>query len=276
MKMARCKFDVVQNDGNFPDGFIMMPFTPGFHQAALRVGGGCGYADPKIMKQVPDYVLEAFEGINCLIVSGGTMEIKERFDRKKKRTVYEPAKFMITLVPALLKSKYNVLAASTTPRTGQMELDENFGGLIVNGEYRVDFRQDRAVVWQKDGTEIIEPDWVADVLPFLKIHRGWHEKGVASAWWGIEGGGGTYKEVIWYLQHGIPAILTAGSGRKSDELCDQSAKGTLMVPNLATGEPELVDPKLVTVVNFLKAKELNAALRARNIIAASAPCGCAA
>lgn len=267
--MARCKFDVVQKMGAFPDGFEMMPFTPGFHRAALRVGGGCGYADPAIMAKVPEYVLEGFEGINCLVVSGGTMEVKERFDEEKKRTVYEPAKFMITLVPALLKSRYNVIAASTTPRTDQLELDEHFGGLIVSGNYRIDYRQDRAVLWQRDAAEITDEtrDWVGDVLPFLRIHSRWQRKGVASAWWGIEGGGGTYKEVIWYLQHGIPVILTAGSGRKSDELCDKFAKGQLLVPNKRTGDEEPVDPTLVTVVPFLDAKALNRALRERNIIA---------
>jgi hypothetical protein len=267
--MTRCKFDVVQGNGAFPSGFEMLPFTKGFHQAALRVGGGCGYADPEIMRKVPEYVLEAFEGVNCTIVSGGTLSIAEEFDETLKRTVYKPAKFMITLIPALLKTKYEVLAASTTPRTAQMELDEHFGGLIVGpgkDDYRIDYRQDRAILWQKDATEIIEADWVGDVLPFLKIHSAWQNKGLPCAWWGIEGGGGTYKEVIWYLQHGIPCILTDGSGRKSDELCAKFAKGELTVPNLKTGDEEVVDPALVTVVPFLDAKALNKALRDRKII----------
>ena len=36
--MSLCKFDVVQSDGSFPRGFETLPFTPGFHQAAVRVG----------------------------------------------------------------------------------------------------------------------------------------------------------------------------------------------------------------------------------------------
>lgn len=272
--MARCKFDVVQKGGQFPAGFENLPFR-GTHRAALRIGGGCGYSDPAIMARLPEYVVEAFEDVpaDTVIVSGGTMKIEERFDEGAKRTIYVPKDFMITLIPALLKGRYpGIIAASTTPRTDQMTLDEHYGGLIVAGEYRLDFRQDHAIVFQENALEL-DPDnidWVADVLPFLKIQRAWREKGVNCAWLGFEGGGGTYKEAKWSLEHGIPVILTEGSGRKSDELVKEFKAGTLTVRNASSGEPEPVNPALVTVVPFLDTAALNQALRDRGIIPAKA------
>ncbi|HEY9776374.1 MAG TPA: hypothetical protein V6C81_21615 [Planktothrix sp.] len=264
--MARCKFDVVQDGGSFSNAFVNMPFTPGFHQGALRIGGGCGYSDPSIMNAIPGYVEEGLAGINCTVVSGGTMDIDAKFDSERQATVFNPKSFMITIIPALLKQKgFKIIAASTTPRTGQMELGEEFGTLFVSEKYAIDFRQDHAVVFQKDAMEIVDADWVADVLPFLKVHRGWQEKGVKSCWWGIEGGGGTRKEATWYLEHGIHCIITDGSGRQSDAMAKEFREGKLLVRNGA-GDPVPVDPSLVTIVPFLDAKALNAALRAQGII----------
>lgn len=267
-----CRFDVVQKGGQFPRGFENLPFVGG-HRAALRIGGGCGYSDPKVMARLPEYVVEAFADVpaGTVIVSGGTMKVKELFDEGAQRTIYVTDGFMITLIPALLKGRYEgIVAASTTPRTEQMYLDANYGSLIVAGEYHLDYRQDHAIVFQQDALEIDpdDVDWVADVLPFLKIQRAWKEKGVKCAWLGFEGGGGTYKEAKWSLEHGIPCIFTEGSGRKSDDLVREFRAGKLLVRNASTGEDEPVDPALVTVVPFLDTDALNQALRDRGIIPA--------
>jgi hypothetical protein len=197
------------------------------------------------------------------------MQVEPHFDEASQRTIFKPKGFMITMIPAMLKAKYSIIAASTTPRTEQLELGEDFGTLYVSEKYAIDYRQDRAVVFQEDALEI-DPnnvDWVRDVRPFLQIHRAWQEKGVASAWWGIEGGGGTRKEATWYLEHGIHCILTRGSGRQSDAMVTEFEQGKLMVRNAKSGDSEPVDPSLITVVDFLDAAALNKALRAQNIIA---------
>lgn len=268
--MNRTRFHVIERNGNFPQSIITAPYTEGYHKAALRIGGGCGQADQTAVDQVKEYIVEAFAGINCLVASGGTLDVREEFDAEKQRTIYVENKFMVTGIPVLLlEAGYKVIPMSTTPRTGQMELGRDYGETILGGKYRLDYRQADAVLWQVQGEEINpdQVDWVGDVPAWLNVQEAWKNNGVHTGWWGIEGGGGTRTEVLLTLERGIPVILTANSGRQSDVMCKEFSEGKLMVRNRLTGEQEPVDPSLVTVVDYLNASQLNAALRKLNLIA---------
>lgn len=272
--LARTRFHVMHSGSSFPLCMVNAPFAEGYHKAALRIGGGCGQADQAMMEKQTEYVIEGFQGINCVVASGGTLDLEEGFDAANQRTIFTAKKLMVTMFPAMLAKAYpgKVIAMSTTPRTAQMELGRNFGDVLVDGHYHLDFQQDDALVFQIDACEL-DPDnidWVADVPAWIEMQAAWKAKGVHTGWWGIEGGGGTRKEVIWHLERGIPAILTANSGRQSDAMVNEFAQGKLMVRDLRTGDEVPVDPSLVTVVDNLNAAQLNAALRKLNIIATNA------
>jgi len=265
----RCKFDVIDLSGNgqFPRGFEMLPFQAQ-HRAAIRFGGGCGKADAETMAKIPDYVREFADGIACLVTSGGTVRFTPRYDAERGHTVYDAEGFMVTYIPAMLKGLgYNVIAASTTPRTQQMELDENYGGIIVSGDYRIDFRQDRAAIIQPNALEIADPDWIADVPAYLEQAKAWLLAGIPQAWVGMEGGGGTVDEAKLFLAAGIPCVFTRGSGRKMDEvLIPEFEAGKLLIPG-PDGDLAPVDPNLVSIVPFMDGVALNSALRELNCIA---------
>jgi hypothetical protein len=264
-----CKFDVVDlsGHGQFPRGFANLPFEAQ-HRAVIRFGGGCGKADAATMAQIPDYVRAFADGIACVVTSGGTVKFTPRFDAERNETVYEADGFMVTYVPAMLKGLgFPVIAASTTPRTQQMVLDENYGGVIVSGLYRIDHRQDHAVIVQPDALEIADPDWIADVPPYLEVAKAWSRAGVPQAWVGMEGGSGTVGEAKLFLGAGIPCVFTAGSGRAMDSvLIAEFEAGKLMIPDGA-GDLAPVDPALVRIVPFLDGPALNGALKEFGVIA---------
>ena len=266
--MARCNFSVVQQDGEFPPSFMSMVNRPGHHPAVIRIGGGCKHADPEVMQKMVSWILSEFAGATCTVVSGGTAVMAAHFDAEKGRTVLEREGVMITHIPALLKQHgVNVIAASTTPRTEQMQLHEDWGYVCVSGDYTLDFAQDEAVVWQESAA-VHATNWIADVERFLVVHKQWKEMGIPCAWLGIEGGQGTYDEAKLYLAAGIPCIFTAGSGRAMDlQLISEYRAGTLTVPaENPNDDPVPVDRKLVRIINFLAPGELNRELRKLNII----------
>jgi hypothetical protein len=219
------------------------------------------------MAAIPGYVRDFAEGIACVVTSGGTVKFTPRFDAEKNQTVYDAEGFMVTYIPAMLKGLgFDVIAASTTPRTQQMLLDRDYGGVIVSGPYRIDHRQDRATLVQPDALEIADPDWIADVPPYLEVAGAWLRQGIPQAWVGFEGGGGTVDEAKLFLGAGIPCVFTRGSGRMMDSvLIPEFEAGTLKIPN-ASGDLVPVDKELVRIVPFLDGRALNGALRELKVI----------
>lgn len=247
-----CLLDVVNEDTPFPNGFELLPFADGKVWSAIRYAGGCGNITVDVVAAMPGYFIEGHRGIEDLIAfSGGTMQIEEV--TTDGRTEYKLKGFMITAVPRTLKAAYpgKVKAVSTTPRTAQMTLDPRFGGLVMTDSLdRIDYKQDRAIVIQKDATEVAEADWSKDVLPYLKLMKRWMAKGVKCAVVAVNGGGVTAKEINWALEQGIPVIAVRGSGRKTDEFITAFEAGTARIRDLASGDEVAVNPALVSIVSF--------------------------
>jgi len=266
-----CAFDVVSDGQAFNANFINAPFLPGNERKVIRYAGGCAGLSDELKAAMPGYILTSHKGIGKIVAfSGGTIATEDRFDETAKRTVRETTGFAITYIPSLLKGAYGVYAMSTTPRTTQMMLDSDFGGLLVTDHDRLDFRQDRAVVIQKDAVDIPtdEVDWAKDVLPYLGLMQKWQEQDVNCAVFGFNGGGATWKELVWAAERKIPLILVRGSGRKTDEFITQFEAGTLKVKDLSNGDEVAVDPALVSIASIDDAQTLRAALIARGFIAA--------
>lgn len=264
-----CKVDIVNDGTQLPEGFEALPFEPGIEPVVIRFAGGCNGLTPDIIAAMPEFFLTAFRGFKGVAFSGGTMKVTPSFDEGGKRTVYTPEGFTITYVPALLAANYPCLAVSTTPRTDQISLDEEFGGVILTDALdRIDFQQHRAILIQKDGTEIAEDevDWAKDVLVYLNQMVSWMRKGVRCAILACNGGGATWKEIIWALERDIPVYAVRGSGRKTDEFITKFEAGELKIHNLADGEEKPIDPSLVTIISFSEAIALRDTLVLRGYI----------
>lgn len=264
-----CKVDIVNDGTQLPEGFEALPFEPGIEPVVIRFAGGCNGLTPDIIAAMPEFFLTAFRGFKGVAFSGGTMKVQASFDEAGKRTVYSPDGFTITYVPALLAETNACLAVSTTPRTDQITLDEEYGGVILTDDLdRIDFQQHRAVLIQKDGTEMAddEVDWARDVLPYLGLMVVWMRKGVKCAIVACNGGGATWKEIIWALERDIPVFAIRGSGRKTDEFITKFESGDLKIRNLADGEEKSVDPSLVTIISLAEAALLRDTLVLRGYI----------
>jgi|AGTN01.1.fsa_nt_gi hypothetical protein len=270
-KINGCALDVVCDGQDFNANFVNAPFIPGNEQKVIRYAGGCANLDEALKAGMPQYFIDAHKGIGKIVAfSGGTISTVDNI--VGGRTVRERTDFAITYIPSLLKGAYGVYAMSTTPRTGQMELDGDFGGLLVNGHDRIDYKQDRAVIIQKDAIDIPADavDWAKDVLPYLNLMQSWQKRDVNCAVLGFNGGGATWKELVWAVERSIPVLLIRGSGRKTDEFIAQFEAGTLRVKNLAEkdGDDIAVDPSLVSIADATDAASLRNVLVARGFIAA--------
>lgn len=264
-----CALDVVCDGQEFNANFINAPFIDGNLPQVIRYAGGCANLDETLKAGMPQYFIDAHQGIGKLVAfSGGTISTEDNI--RDGRTVRERTDFAITYIPALLKGAYGVFAMSTTPRTGQMVLDGEFGGLSVNGHDRIDYTQDRAVIVQKDAIDIPENevDWAKDVLPYLGLMQKWQERGVNCAVLGFNGGGATWKELVWAVERSIPVLLIRGSGRKTDEFITKFESGELKVKCLTSGDDIAVDPSLVSIASATDAASLRNVLIARGFIAA--------
>lgn len=271
-----CAFDVVSDGQAFNASFVNAPFLPGNEAKVIRYAGGCNGLDEALKAGLPAYITEAHKGIGKIVAfSGGTIKTVDRTVESQtgeKGTVREVVDFVITHIPSLLRKEYGCYAMSTTPRTTQMTLERQFGGLMATGEEHVDYRQDRAVIIQKDAVDIADSDvdWAKDVLPYLGLMQKWQEQGVNCAVLGFNGGGATWKELVWAVERSIPVLLIRGSGRKTDEFITKFESGELKVKNLADpqGDDIAVDPSLVSIASATDAASLRNVLVARGFIAA--------
>lgn len=264
-----CAFDVVSHGQAFNANFVNAPFLPGNEAKVIRYAGGCAGLADELKAAMPGFITESHKGIGKIVAfSGGTISTEDR--NVDGRTVREVTGFAITYIPSLLRAAYGCYAMSTTPRTTQMSLDREFGGLLVTDHDRLDYRQDRAIVIQHDAVDIPADavDWAGDVLPYLQMMQKWQERGVNCAVFGFNGGGATWKELVWAVERNIPVILVRGSGRKTDEFISKFEDGSLRVKDLGTGDEISVDPSLVSIATINDAPSLRSILVARGFIAA--------
>lgn len=271
-KNRGCAFDVVSDGNPFNTNLVNAPFLPGNLPIAVRYAGGCSGIDAETVARMPAYFEAAHRGVGKIVAfSGGTVVTEDK--EQDGKTVRTPVGFTITYVPSLLKRLYGCYAISTTPRTDQMTLDNDFGGVILtDGMDRVDFKQDRAVIMQVDAADIAESDWSKDVIPYLTLLSAWQKQGVAVAVVAFNGGGVTKKEIYWALERGVPVIAVRGSGRQTDAFIEAFEKGEAKVTGEG-GDEVAVDPALVSICSIDDAETFRQALIARGIIAEEG-CGC--
>lgn len=231
-----CIFHVVGVNEALPAKFIGYATAPRGKDAAgvdipaarevIRIAGGCKGMDPKVIEAMPDFYINAFRRVETqgwgpfkrevptrlfhgTAFSGGTAKIKNG--------VIEDG--MVTVLPAVLASANPCVAISTTPRTDDMALHGQTGGLIMSdGGDRIDFRQHAAAVIQRDAGSVL--DWDGDVPIYLKWMEGMKMQGFATALNPLNGGGITRGEIYGALRLSIPVIPIANTGRETDAFCE--------------------------------------------------------
>lgn len=276
-----CTLHVVSKGQPLPASFVNLATVdrgPGVKAAReiVRLVGGCKGMDPQVIKSMPSFFIDAFRRVETTgrffkstrtvgefsgtAFSGGTAKLNG------KGVVQDD---MVTNLTAVLAHAYPCIAMSTTPRTSEMALDGQTGGLIVSayGD-RIDFRQHAAVVYQQDPAEVL--DWDGDVELYLTMMEGYKMVGFATAIVALNGGAITRNEIYGALRRQIPVIAIEGTLRETDAFCkaargDWSATDPKVVDDCKS-VLENVDPALVSIVPMGDVGALRTALIAHGFL----------
>lgn len=281
-------FFVVSEGQSAPLAFTGLVARDGVAREVVRLAGGCKglNLDADAMHR---YFLAAFRTVDAdgatvtefhgTAFSGGTANADSDGSLKTD---------MITNVPGVLAAAYPCIAMSTTPRTGDMALDYQHGGVVVDlYGGRLDYRQHANLVFQKDPGNVL--DWDGDLELYLTLMEGWKSAGFATAIIAMNGGDVTRDEIYKALARGIPVIAVEGSLRETDAFIkafrdgDFSATAAEMRAKLESKSKSTepadkvveaceeamgkIDRSLVSIVKLNEAAELRAALVARGFLA---------
>ena len=283
-----CLFFVLSNGQTVPLNFTNLVAQDGFAREVVRIAGGCKGLSPEFQANLLPYFVEAFKVVdnagNTLreftgtAFSGGTANVDAAGKIKDD---------MITNVPAALAAEYNCLAISTTPRTADMAMSHEGGGVIIdNYGGRLDYRQHAAVVVQQNASDVL--DWNGDLETYLRLLEGWQMVGFKTAVIAMNGGDVTREEIYGALARKIPVIVVRDSGREADAFIEAFEKGDFtktaaeMRAKLASkGKSEApadeivaackvafesIDRSLVSIVPLGDSKALREALMARGFM----------
>ncbi|MBK9141611.1 MAG: hypothetical protein IPM23_03880 [Candidatus Melainabacteria bacterium] len=182
----------------------------------VRIAGGCKHFSQDLLDNLIPYFVDAFRQVDAegkttrefrgTAFSGGTANVDGEGGLKND---------MVTNVPAHLAAAYPCIAMSTTPRTGDMALEQKHGGLVVDlYGGRIDFRQQAALVYQQDPATVL--DWDGDLALYLTLMEGWQMAGFKTAVIAMNGGDVTRDEIYGALKRRIPVIAVEGSLRETD------------------------------------------------------------
>jgi len=283
-----CLFFVLSDGQAAPINFTGLVARAGLAREVVRIAGGCKGLSAEFTANLLPYFVEAFKVVDDkgetvrtftgTAFSGGTANVTDAGVIKDD---------MVTNVPAALAAAYECLAISTTPRTADMALSGNGGGLIVdNYGGRIDWRQHAAMVVQKNPADVL--DWNGDLDVYLGLLEGWQMVGFKTAVIAMNGGDVTREEIYGSLNRGIATIVVRGSGREADafikafEQGDYSATAGEMRAKLASKgkseQPaddivaeckiamESIDRSLVSIVPLGDSAALRGALLARGFL----------
>jgi hypothetical protein len=188
----------------------------------LRIAGGCSNMSEPDRAMMLYWFGENLGGFRGFVSSGATREVNNL-------GLVDP---MVTEVPTLLAAAGNVVAISTVPRVGDLEL-------VDDSRLRM-YREDKwgeSVSAPNPGVHMIvivqsrigdELDWDGDVTTYVNLfnnrrkYAGWQF--ACIAW---NGGGVTMTEIKLTARSGWPVILVEGSGRGADECIVALRNGTL-------------------------------------------------
>jgi len=284
-----CLFFVLSTGQQVPLNFTNLVASNGLDRAVVRIAGGCKGLSAEFQANLMHYFVEAFKTVDeqgntvrefkGTAFSGGTANLDGNGNF---------ADTMVTNVPAALAAAYECLAISTTPRTADMALAHNTGGVIVDGYGgRIDARQHAAVVVQQNASDVL--DWNGDLDTYLKLLEGWQMVGFKVAVITMNGGDVTREEIYGALGRKIPVIVVRDSGREADAFIEAFEKGDYtktaaekragLVSKGKSEAPadeivaackvamESIDRSLVTIVPLGDSKALREALVARGILA---------
>ncbi|MDP3508604.1 MAG: hypothetical protein Q8T09_11480 [Candidatus Melainabacteria bacterium] len=283
-----CLFIVLSTGETVPLNFTNLVALPGFAREVVRIAGGCKGLSAEFQANLLTYFVEAFKVVDeqgntmrpftGTAFSGGTANVDE--DGRIKDD-------MVTNVPSALAAVYPCLAMSSTPRTADMALSHESGGLIIDAYGgRIDYRQQAALVVQQNASDVL--DWDGDLEVYLTLLEGWQMVGFKTAIIAMNGGKVTRDEIYGALKKCIPVIVVRDSGREADafiqafengdftataaeERAKLASKSKNEAPvNAIVNECKLalesVDRSLVTIVPLGDSKALREALLARGFM----------
>jgi hypothetical protein len=282
-----CLFFVLSNGQAVPLNFTNLVAKEGLAREVVRIAGGCKGLSAEFQANLLTYFVDAFKVVDeqgntvreftGTAFSGGTANVDAAGTIKDD---------MVTNVPAALAAVYKCLAISTTPRTADMALSHQGGGVIVdNYGGRIDYRQHAAMVVQQPSDVL---DWNGDLETYLKLLEGWQMVGFKTAVITMNGGDVTREEIYGALAKKIPVIVVRDSGREADAFIEAFEKGDFtktaaeMRAKLASkGKSEApadeivaacktafesIDRSLVSIVPLGDSKALREALLARGFM----------
>ncbi len=183
----------------------------------VRLTGGCGFMDPEDGKKAINALTKALSGLNGALLYGGTRVLAPSGDR------YRIFPTILEVPPRLRKANPGLMTFGIIPRMINCEYTKL--GLIIGRDPKSGFltvihpNQDVCLVLQKNVDQI--SFWDAERIACLQIVRDFLENrnGFTAVLVSYNGGEVTGREIEDWAEANLPVILFAGSGRKTDEFC---------------------------------------------------------
>jgi hypothetical protein len=201
-------FVIVMNaTDQLPAAFALLG-TRAMHKVAIRVGGGCKGMELLDKEVMLEYALDAFEGYQGVIWSGGNRDI----DASGQTNI------MVTdILGVVALENPSCVALGSVPRTAIMTLQDE-GRLVLNEYGSVPNPDQSGVLIVQNGPDG-NLDWDGDLKVYFDLMEQWKQYASFSAvglmtW---NGGGITGDEIEGAIKRKWPVFLVKGSGRITDE-----------------------------------------------------------
>ncbi len=207
-----------QNDQ--PSSVIAMKLGNATQPFLLRLTGGCGYMTKENGLDSVRVLTRALTGFGGILLYGGT-RVYEPTDEAKSGFRVFPT--ILEVPPKLRKLNPGMMSFGIIPKMTHVEYSKL--GLIIGRDETTGFltvihpNQDLCLVLQKNVDQM--SFWDAEWIECLSITKEFlaHRKNFGTALVSYNGGKVTGNEINAWAKEKLPVILVAGSGRITDQFC---------------------------------------------------------
>jgi hypothetical protein len=189
----------------------------------VRITGGCGYMTLEDGKRSVSVLSRTLRGLSCMLLYGGTRVLAPAPGTKLGYKVFPT---ILEVPPRLRRTNPNIITYGIIPKMTHVKYGKL--GLVIGEDEKTGFltvihpNQDLCLILQKNVDEMSY--WDAEWMECLEITKTFLQfrKKFAAVLVAYNGGKVTGHEIEAWAEEGLPVILFAGSGRITDEFCQNT------------------------------------------------------
>ncbi|KKT40700.1 MAG: hypothetical protein UX47_C0002G0001 [Candidatus Collierbacteria bacterium GW2011_GWA2_46_26] len=222
--MTNKSFLFWMDQGDQPSSVIAMKLGNTTEPFIVRLTGGCGFMNQADGTRSIRILTKALTGFKGILLYGGTRVFCPTKDTKSGYRVFPT---ILEVPPKLRRINPGMLSFGIIPKMTHVEYSRL--GLIIAKDPETGFltvihpNQDLCLVLQKnvDQMSFWDAEWI-ECLSIIKEFLA-HRTKFGTVLVAYNGGEVTGHEIDAWAEEGLPVILVAGSGRKTDEYCQNLA-----------------------------------------------------